>query len=149
MDEWNHDRALPWELLDAPMHAGVARFVADLGRTYAETPALWGADHDPGGFEWIDASDVEASVYSWIRRAEDDLAVVVLNLTPVPRPEYRLGLPRAGRWVEALNSDSEHYGGSNLGNLGGVEAREEPWHGQPFSANLTLPPLSGLILRPA
>jgi 1,4-alpha-glucan branching enzyme len=147
-EEWNHDRALPWELLDAPMHGGVARLMEDLGRAYVTTPALWAADHDPGGFAWIDASDVEASVYAWTRRAGDDVAVVVLNLTPVPRQDYRLGLPRGGRWVEAINSDSEHYGGSNLGNLGGLEAVDETWHGQPYSASLTLPPLSGLILRP-
>jgi 1,4-alpha-glucan branching enzyme len=146
-DEWNHDRALPWELLDAPMHRGVAHLVEDLGRLYAASPALWAADHEPGGFSWIDASDLESSVYSWIRRGGDDVAVVVLNLTPVPRHGYRLGLPSAGRWVEALNSDSEHYGGSNLGNLGGVEAADEPMHGQPASATLTLPPLGGLILR--
>ena len=148
-DEWSHDRALPWNLLDEPMHRGIATFVEDLGRVYRETPALWAADHDPDGFAWIDASDVESSVYSWIRRAGDELCVVVMNLTPVPRPGYRLGLPRGGRWNEVLNSDSEHYGGSNLGNLGGIEAIEESWHGQPASAELTLPPLSGLILRPA
>jgi len=147
-DEWSHDRQLPWELLNAPMHGGVAHFVEDLGRVYLATPALWAGDHDADGFAWIDASDVESSVYSWIRRGGGDLAAVVLNLTPVPRTDYRLGLPAGGRWVEALNSDSEHYGGSNLGNLGGVEAAEEPWHGQPFSATLTLPPLAGLILRP-
>jgi 1,4-alpha-glucan branching enzyme len=147
-DEWSHDRALPWELLDAPMHGGVARFIEDLGRVYLASPALWASDHEPDGFAWIDASDVESSVYSWIRRGGGETAVVVLNLTPVPRPEYRLGLPSGGRWVEVLNSDSEHYGGSNLGNLGGVEAVEEPWHGQPFSATLVLPPLSGLVLRP-
>ena len=129
------------------MHGGVARFVEDLGRVYLGTPALWGADHSPEGFAWIDASDVESSVYSWIRRADDDVCVVVLNLTPVPRHDYRLGLPHAGRWVEVLNSDSEHYGGSNLGNLGGIEAVAEGWHGQPASASLVLPPLSGLILR--
>ncbi|HEX2883061.1 MAG TPA: 1,4-alpha-glucan branching protein GlgB [Candidatus Limnocylindria bacterium] len=147
-EEWNHDRALPWHLLEAPMHGGMAHFVEDLGRVYGSTPALWAGDHDPSGFEWIDASDVEASVYSWIRRGGDSVAVVVLNLTPVPRHGYRLGLPRAGRWVEALNSDSEHYGGSNVGNLGGVEAVTESWHGQPASAHLSLPPLSGLILVP-
>jgi 1,4-alpha-glucan branching enzyme len=146
--EWSHDHPLPWELLDAPMHGGVARFVEDLGRVYASSPALWEADHEPEGFAWIDASDVEASVYAWIRRAGSALVVVVLNLTPVPRYDYRLGLPTTGRWVEAINSDSEHYGGSNLGNLGGVEAVDESWHGQPASATLTLPPLSGLILRP-
>ena len=147
-DEWNHDRALPWELLEAPMHGGIARFVEDLGRAYAATPALWAADHDAEGFAWIDASDVEASVYSWIRRAGAEMAVVVLNLTPVPRHAYRLGLPRAGRWVEAINSDSEHYGGSNVGNYGGVEAVNDSWHGQPASTTLSLPPLGGLILVP-
>ncbi len=147
--EWSHDTALPWELLSEPMHGGLARFVEDLGRVYLATPALWAADHQSDGFAWIDASDVESSVYSWLRRAGDDVCVVVLNLTPVPRVSYRLGLPVGGRWEEVLNSDSEHYGGSNLGNLGGVEAREVPWHGQPFSAELSLPPLAGLILRPA
>jgi 1,4-alpha-glucan branching enzyme len=147
-DEWSHDRALPWELLEQPLHGGLAHFVEDLGRVYASTPALWAADPDPEGFAWIDASDVESSVYSWIRRAGDEVAVVVLNLTPVPRHDYRLGLPLGGTWVEAINSDSEHYGGSNLGNLGGVEAVEDGWHGQPFSASLSLPPLAGLILRP-
>ncbi len=147
--EWAHEGTLPWELLDEPMHGGMAHFMEDLGRVYADTPALWAADHDPDGFAWIDASDVEASVYAWIRRADDDLAVIVLNLTPIPRHDYRLGLPRAGRWVEAINSDSEHYGGSNLGNLGGIQAHDESWHGQPASGTLSLPPLSGLILRPA
>jgi 1,4-alpha-glucan branching enzyme len=147
-EEWSHDRALPWHLLSEPMHGGLARFVEDLGRVYRSTPALWAGDHEPDGFAWIDASDVEASVYSWIRRAGSEVAVVVLNLTPVPRPDYRLGLPHGGRWVEALNSDSEHYGGSNLGNLGGVVATDDGWHGQPASATLALPPLSGLILRP-
>jgi 1,4-alpha-glucan branching enzyme len=147
-DEWNHDRALPWELLDVPANGGIAHFVEDLGRVYASTPALWAADHDPGGFAWIDASDVESSVYAWMRFGADDLAAIVLNLTPVARHGYRLGLPRAGHWAEVLNSDSEHYGGSNVGNLGGVVASEErPWHGQPASAVLSLPPLGGLILR--
>ena len=146
--EWSHDHALPWELLGAPMHGGVAHFMEDLGRVYGSLPALWEADHDADGFAWIDASDVESSVYAWVRRGGGKLAVVVLNLTPVPRTDYQLGLPQPGRWVEAINSDSEHYGGSNLGNLGGVIATDESWHGQPASAALTLPPLSGLILVP-
>ncbi|CAN5821422.1 1,4-alpha-glucan branching protein GlgB [soil metagenome] len=147
-DEWSHDRALPWELLKEPMHGGIAHFVEDLGRVYLASPALWAADHDPEGFAWIDASDVESSVYAWIRRGGSETCVVVLNLTPIPRHDYRLGLPSAGRWVEAINSDSEHYGGSNLGNFGGVQASGDSWHGQPASATLTLPPLSGLILVP-
>jgi 1,4-alpha-glucan branching enzyme len=147
--EWNHDRSLPWEEADAGLRAGFGRFLADLGALYTSAPALWAADADPDGFAWIDASDVEASVYSYIRRAGDAIAVVVLNMTPVPRQGYRLGLPAAGRWEEALNTDSEHYGGSNLGNYGGVTAGEPGWHGQPASAELSLPPLSALILRPA
>jgi 1,4-alpha-glucan branching enzyme len=91
---------------------------------------------------------VESSVFSWIRRAGDEVAVVVQNLTPVPRSAYRLGVPRRRHWREALNSDSEHYGGSNLGNLGGIEANAEPWHGQPASVTLTLPPLATLVLLP-
>jgi 1,4-alpha-glucan branching enzyme len=148
-EEWSHDRALPWDQADEPMRAGLGRFMEDLGALYLATPALWAADHDPEGFAWIDATDVESSVYAWIRRAGEDVAVVVLNLTPVTRHGYRLGLPLPGRWVEALNSDSAHYGGSNAGNLGGVEAdADAPFHAQPASAELTLPPLSGLILRP-
>jgi 1,4-alpha-glucan branching enzyme len=146
-DEWSHDQALPWALLEEPMHHGIARFVEDLGRLYLASPALWAADHEPDGFAWIDASDVESSVYSWIRRGGDDVVVVILNLTPVPRVDYRLGLPHAGKWVEALNSDSEHYGGSNVGNLGGVAATTERWHGQPASAELSLPPLATVVLR--
>ena len=148
-EEWSHDRELPWHQLSQPMPGGLARFVEDLGRVYRATPALWEGDHEADGFAWIDASDVESSVYSWIRRAGDDVCVVVLNLTPVPRTAYRLGLPRAGRWTEILNSDSEFYGGSNLGNLGGIQAVEAGWHGQPASATLVLPPLSGLVLRPS
>ena len=147
-EEWSHDRALRWELLTEPMHGGMARFLEDLGRVYLATPALWGSDHEPSGFAWIDASDVESSVYSWIRRAGDEVCVAILNLTPVPRVDYRIGLPQAGRWMEVLNSDSEHYGGSNVGNLGGIEASDDGWHGQPASATLVLPPLSGVILRP-
>jgi 1,4-alpha-glucan branching enzyme len=149
MEEWNHDRPLAWEIGEEGLRAEFGRFLADLGALYRSTPALWAGDPQPESFAWIDASDVEASVYSYIRRADDQQVVVVLNMTPVPRHGYRLGLPSAGRWEEALNSDSEHYGGSNLGNLGGVLATEPGWHGQPASAALTLPPLSALVLRRA
>jgi 1,4-alpha-glucan branching enzyme len=146
--EWSHDRALDASLADEPMRAGFGRFLADLGNLYASTPALWAADPEPGTFAWIDASDVEASVFSWIRRAGEAVAVIVQNLTPVPRAGYRLGVPMGGRWREALNSDSEHYGGSNAGNLGAIEAVAETWHGQPASVTLTLPPLATLVLLP-
>jgi 1,4-alpha-glucan branching enzyme len=146
-EEWNHDRPLPWGSADEGIRAGFGRFMADLGRLYRATPALWAADDEPESFAWIDASDVESSVYSYIRRAGDEQAVVIMNMTPVVRHDYRLGLPAAGHWIEALNTDSEHYGGSNVGNLGGVTAGEPGWHGQPASAALTLPPLSVLVLR--
>jgi 1,4-alpha-glucan branching enzyme len=148
-EEWNHDRALDFGLADDPMRAGFARFLSDLGALYAATPALWAGDPDPTTFAWIDASDVEASVFSWMRRGDGDVVVVIQNMTPVPRHAYRLGLPAGGHWDEVLNSDSEHYGGSNLGNLGGVMATTQSWHGQPASAELTLPPLATVVLRPA
>jgi 1,4-alpha-glucan branching enzyme len=146
--EWNHEAALGDASADEPMRAGLGRFLSDLGSLYAATPALWQADPDPSTFAWIDASDVEASVFSWIRRAGDAVAVVIQNLTPVPRSGYRLGVPSTGRWREVLNSDSEHYGGSNQGNLGEIVASDEPWHGQPGSVSLTLPPLATLLLLP-
>jgi 1,4-alpha-glucan branching enzyme len=146
--EWSHDAELPWQLADEPMRAAFGRYLEDLGRLYHEAPALWAGDPEPGCFAWIDASDVESSVYSYIRRADEAVAVVVQNLTPVPRPDYRLGVPSGGRWVEVLNSDSEHYGGSNLGNLGGLDADDEAWHGQPASLRLILPPLATLVLVP-
>ena len=151
-EEWSHDRSLPWHLASEGLHGAFGHYLADLGRVYRDTPALWEGDHHSDGFSWIDAGDVEASVYSWIRRVPNggsgDVVVVVLNLTPVVRHGYRLGLPRPGRWLELLNSDSEHYGGSNVGNLGGVMANASTWHGQPASAELSLPPLGALILRP-
>jgi 1,4-alpha-glucan branching enzyme len=146
--EWNHDAPLPWDLADEPLHAQLGRFLEDLGRLYASTPALWAADPEPGTFAWIDASDVESSVFSYIRSAGEQLAVVVQNLTPVVRFDYRLGVPAGGRWREALNSDSEHYGGSNVGNLGLLQTSDQAWHGQPSSVQLTLPPLATLILLP-
>jgi 1,4-alpha-glucan branching enzyme len=146
--EWSHDSPLPWELVAEPLHAQLGRFLEDLGRLYLATPALWAADPEPATFAWIDASDVEASVFSYLRRAAEQVAVVVQNLTPVPRHDYRLGVPLSGRWREALNSDSEHYGGSIVGNYGVIEASDQPWHGQPASVQLTLPPLASLILLP-
>jgi 1,4-alpha-glucan branching enzyme len=146
--EWRHDSPLPWELAEQPMRAAFGRYLEDLGALYSATRALWASDPEPETFAWIDASDVESSVYSYIRRAGDDVAVIVQNLTPVPRPDYRLGVPHAGRWMEALNSDSEHYGGSNVGNLGALQASDRTWHGQPASVQLVLPPLGSLVLVP-
>ncbi|HYM52840.1 MAG TPA: 1,4-alpha-glucan branching protein GlgB [Candidatus Dormibacteraeota bacterium] len=148
MEEWNHDRALPWALAEEPIRAAFGRYLADLGALYLDNPAFWAADPDPGTFAWIDASDVESSVFSYVRRAGESVLVVVQNLTPVARHGYRLGLPQAGRWEEALNSDSEHYGGANVGNQGAIVADATSSHGQPASAALTLPGLATIVLRP-
>lgn len=109
---------------------------------------MWELDSSPDGFEWIDCSDRDAGVVSFIRRDREGRSVVfAANFTPVVRYGYRVGLPAGGRWDEALNSDAEIYGGSGVGNMGGVEAEEVPFHGQDFSAALTLPPLGIIILR--
>ncbi|TDL83709.1 1,4-alpha-glucan branching protein GlgB [Palleronia sediminis] len=144
--EWNHNGQLPWGLLDDPRHGGVQRLVRDLNTLYRGTPALHALDCDPAGFQWIEANDADASVYAWIRRSggPDPEAVVVCNFTPVER-RYRLGMPQAGRWREALNSDADIYGGGGRGNMGGIDAADGGVNGQPASAEVTLPPLSTLI----
>jgi 1,4-alpha-glucan branching enzyme len=149
--EWNENAQLDWWLLDAgPFHRGLQRFVADLNKLYAATPALWQADYDHAGFWWIDCNDRENSILSFMRQTADGSKqlAVILNLTPVPRPNYRIGLPRAGKWLEVLNSDAEIYGGSNKGNFGSVTAGDIPCHGQQHSAEFYLPPLSAVAFAP-
>jgi 1,4-alpha-glucan branching enzyme len=147
--EWSEARSLDWQLLDQPDHAGIQRLVCDLNRIYKATSALWSQDAEPAGFSWIDANDAPGNVFSFIRRGRDGSALVcVANFSPVVHEQYRMGLPRAGAWVEELNTDAETYTGSGVGNLGTVEAVEEAWHGQPASALLRLPPLGVLWLRP-
>ncbi len=146
--EWNHDAALDWHLLEVPFHRGVQRLVADLNRLYRGLPALHRFDFQPQGFEWIDCHDAAQSVLSYLRRAGEEVAAVVLNFTPVVRHGYRVGVPFGGRWREVLNSDSAYYEGSNVGNGGWVEAEPVPWMGRPWSVVLTLPPLAGLVLVP-
>lgn len=142
--EWNHDKSLDWHLLEQPMHQGLQRWVADLNHLYRSEPALHELDCDPTGFEWIDCNDVENSVFTLIRksRTEGDVILVACNFTPLPRPSYRVGVPQAGFWQERLNSDAAEYGGSGIGNLGGVNADEIPCHGHPYSIEITLPPLA-------
>jgi 1,4-alpha-glucan branching enzyme len=150
-DEWNANAELDWWLLEAgPYHRGTQLFVQDLNKLYRAEPSLWKADYDVSGFYWLDCSDNENSVLSFVRqqKAGQGMLVVILNLTPVPRYRYRIGLPRQGRWLEALNSDSITYGGSNVGNLGGVVASRHKCHHQPFSAEFTLPPLSIIVFKP-
>jgi len=145
--EWNHDIGLDWQLLGDPLHAGVQRLVRDLNHLYRATPALYRRDCEPDGFAWIDAANGAESVLSFLRRGAetDGLAVVVCNFTPVPRENYRIGVPRAGCYRERINTDSTVYGGSGIGNFGAVEADPHPMHGHPFSLRLWLPPLAALI----
>jgi 1,4-alpha-glucan branching enzyme len=144
--EWSHEAGPDWGALDDPRHAGVLRLVQDLNRLYRDTPALHRHDFDAEGFAWIDCQDREQSVVSFLRRGGSGFALVVLNLTPVVREAYRVGVPEDGVYRELLNSDSAAYGGGNVGNLGRVAASGEPRHGQPFSLSLTLPPLAAVIL---
>jgi 1,4-alpha-glucan branching enzyme len=149
-EEWNANGQLDWWLLgQGPYHGGVQRFVEDLNRLYRQEPALWETDYDMDGFYWMDCSDHEHSVLSFVRQcpAKENRLLVVLNLTPIPRPGYRVGLPHGGHWREALNSDSAIYGGSNCGNFGGVYAQEHRMHHQPYSAPLYLPPMSVLVFK--
>ncbi|MGH3510203.1 MAG: 1,4-alpha-glucan branching protein GlgB, partial [Nocardioidaceae bacterium] len=147
--EWAEGRELDWWLLDNQDHRGVQSLVRDLNRVYTETPALWEHDADGTGFEWIDANDSSNNVFSFLRRGSGDSVIACLaNFSAVPHAGYRVGLPRAGTWREVLNTDSESYSGSGVGNLGSVEAVDEPWHGQPASAVVTVPPLGALWLAP-
>jgi len=148
--EWNANAELDWWLIgEGPFHRGLQRFVEDLNQFYRNEPALWECDYDMEGFFWVDCSDHEQSVLSFARRSQGGTRhiVVVLNLTPVPRGGYRVGLPLGGYWREVLNSDSEIYGGSNRGNLGGVTTENHPAHNQQFSAPLILPPMSVIAFR--
>jgi len=148
--EWNHDQSLDWHLTQYPSHAGLSAWVRDLNRALARTPALHEQDFDAAGFAWIDCCDAANSVVAFVRRARDGggTVLVVCNFTPVPRPAYRVGVPVSGRWRETLNSDAREYGGSGLGNLGGVQSDPVEAHGQPQSIALMLPPLGVLYLEP-
>ncbi|HEX2252441.1 MAG TPA: 1,4-alpha-glucan branching protein GlgB [Thermoanaerobaculia bacterium] len=149
--EWAHESSLDWHLLDDERHEGVRRWVADLNRTYRAEPALHELDCDPAGFQYVDAGDAENSVLSFLRlgRSTDDVVLAVFNFTPVPRPSYRVGVPRGGFWKEILNSDAREYGGTGQGNVGGVEAAPASLHGRSHSVPLTLPPLGVVLLKSA
>ena len=145
--EWDHDHGLDWNLLDNPMHRGVQTLVRDLNHNYRSHPALHALDHEPGGFQWLLADDQANSVFAYLRTGTSETILVVVNFTPVPRHDYRIGVPGSGWWAEILNSDGSMFGGSGMGNLGGVQAVDAPLHGQPASVSLTLPPLATLFLR--
>lgn len=146
--EWDHEASLDWHLLQDPAHEGVHRWVKDLNHLYRNEPALYEQDFSPAGFQWVDFHDWEQSVISFLRRARspDKLVLVVCNFTPVPRYNYRVGVPHSGFWREVLNSDAREYGGSGQGNWGGREATPVPFYGRyDYSLSLTLPPLGILF----
>lgn len=149
-EEWDHDEQISWEQLKDPMHKGISMLVRDLNRKYKELPALHEQDCEGAGFTWIDCSDKEQSIVSFIRRAQDpdDFVVFVCNFTPMVRENYQLGVPKPGKYTEIFNSDSSYYQGSDVGNASEVEAFVNPKHGQSCSLALTIPPLAALILRP-
>jgi 1,4-alpha-glucan branching enzyme len=146
--EWQHDQGLDWGLSADPMRQGLQTFMCDLGKLYRENPALWVWDHEPRGFAWIDCQDWQQSVVSCIRSCSTGHLVCAFNMTPVVRHDYHIGVPHEGAYRERLNSDSELYGGSNVGNGGIVETQPVPFHGYEQSLSLTLPPLGCLILEP-
>jgi 1,4-alpha-glucan branching enzyme len=147
--EWYHERSLDWHLLEYPFHSGLKSLVKDLNRLYRDEAALHELDFHPDGFEWIDCSDSEGSILIFLRKglSTEDILLAALNFTPIARFNYRVGIPRSGYWRELLNSDAAGYGGSNQGNLGGVEASRIPFHGRPYSLNLTLPPLGAAFFK--
>ena len=147
--EWSHETGLDWAEAALPPHEGVGRLVRDLNHLYRELPALHARDADPAGFSWVVGDDREASVLGWTRHGDKgELALVIVNFTPVPREGYRVGVPAGGAWRERMNSDSTFYGGSGIGNGGGAMAEGVPSHGHDWSLVLTLPPLAGLIMVP-
>ncbi|MFK3980828.1 1,4-alpha-glucan branching protein GlgB [Micromonospora sp. NPDC050397] len=148
--EWSVDRGLDWNLRHDPARAGVQRLVRDLNAAYRAAPALWSQDTSPDGFRWIVGNDAGNNTVAFVRIAADGTPLVcVANFSAVPHENYRLGMPVAGVWRETINTDADSYGGSGVGNLGSVRAEPVPWHGQPASATLRLPPLGVLWLRPA
>jgi 1,4-alpha-glucan branching enzyme len=147
--EWVHEDSLDWHLLQFEPHRGVQRWVKDLNRLHREERALHELDSDPEGFAWIDLSDWENSIISYLRkgRSSEDTVLIVCNFTPVSRSNYRIGVPVKGFWRELLNSDVKDYGGSGQGNMGGAAASPIPYHGQDYSLSLTIPPLGIVILK--
>jgi 1,4-alpha-glucan branching enzyme len=144
--EWSHERELDWEVLLGADHSGLKNLVTDLNKLYVSRPSLHRLDHESGGFWWLEANDWERSIFAFARTEPDgEISYVVVNATPVPRPGYRLGVTQGGFYKELLNSDSIHYAGSDMGNLGGVNAVAQPWQGQPWSIEVNVPPLGVVV----
>jgi 1,4-alpha-glucan branching enzyme len=147
-NEWDHNAAVPWRIEEFAPHAGVKRLVQALNRLHREEPALHEVDFSYNGFEWIDFHDVESSVISFLRRdASGNAVIVVCNFTPVVRPSYGVGVPEQGFYREILNTDAAEFGGSGVGNMGGVISTDETRHGRPASILITLPPLAVVAFR--
>jgi 1,4-alpha-glucan branching enzyme len=145
--EWNSAGVLDWYVLDFPLHAGMQTLVKDLNHLYRRSSALHGNEFEWQGFEWIDCHDSQQSILSFVRKTDDEFVVVIVNFTPVPRIDYRIGVPQRGSYREVLNSDSHFYGGSDLGNGDGpLVAEEVPWMNRPYSLSVTVPPLAGIVL---
>jgi 1,4-alpha-glucan branching enzyme len=149
--EWNYAQSLDWHLLEYPLHSGMQRWVSDLNRVYKENPALYELDCNPQGFSWIDCQDHDQCILAYSRQshATPETIVVACNFTPVPRHNYRVGVPSHGFYRELLNSDASDYGGSGLGNQGGLHSDEWQHHGQPYSIAITMPPLSIVVFKQA
>jgi 1,4-alpha-glucan branching enzyme len=147
--EWNHDESLDWHLLNYPSHANLQKWVEDLNWLYRTEKALCELDFDPKGFLWIDANDVEHSTFSFLRKSQvpGEEVLAAFNFTSVPRFNYRIGAPYGGDWKEILNSDAREYGGAGYGNQGKATAELSPYHGLPYSLNLTLPPLGAIFFK--
>jgi 1,4-alpha-glucan branching enzyme len=157
--EWSDTKGLDWWVLDFDVHQGVQRLSRDLNLAYRASPALWQLDSSADGFRWIDANDAQGNVLSFVRYSDaaadaegaagsGGVIACIANFSAVPHLQYKVGLPEAGRWREVINTDATVYGGSGVGNLGGIEAVAEPWHGLPASATIAVPPLGVLWLTP-
>jgi len=145
--EWNSEKSLEWWLLEYAEHSGTLAAVRDLNRIYQATPALWQLDDEPRGFNWIDANESEANIFTWLRWDEaGNCVAVIINMSPNPDQNYRISLPFIGEWVEILNTDSLAYGGSGMGNQGCIQALPLAWNGRPASADIVVPPLSAVYL---
>ena len=147
--EWNATQSLDWHLLKYPIHSGLQALIRDLNHVYRATPSLYRHDCEPDGFQWLIADDRQNSVLAWLRVGgpDDPPIAAVSNFTPVPRQDYRIGLPSSGWWREILDTDAMVYGGSGTGNMGGIEATDSPQHGRPASATIVLPPLATVYFQ--
>jgi 1,4-alpha-glucan branching enzyme len=148
--EWNHNRSLDWHLLGYDAHRQLQDYIRDLNHLYRSEPSLHQVDFQHSGFEWLDFHDAQGSTIAFLRKAKDekDHLVFVLNFTPVPRAGHRIGVPQGVFYEEVLNSDSSSYGGSNMGNYGGVMAEKREWSGWPCFIDVTLPPLAVVVFKP-